>query len=85
VLDAAAVKNDENGMLITAVNRHPDAPVRCSISIEGTAAVRGTAEVLTGESLHSFNSYDRPDDLAPREGSPVSGGGAFDYVFAPGR
>jgi alpha-N-arabinofuranosidase len=80
LLDAVGVI-DEGKVRIFAANLHPEQPVQCHINFEGISIDGGTAVVLTGDSLDSYNDFGDSNRVIPKT-EKVTGRGSFlDYLF----
>jgi alpha-N-arabinofuranosidase len=83
VLDIAAIVDTAGTLRLHVVNRHPDHPQRCAISLPGFVVEDSAGQILTGTSLNAFNDFDHPGELQP-ESLPIDvSGSSFDFVFPP--
>jgi alpha-L-arabinofuranosidase len=72
-LDVSAVLDEGKALRLLVVNRHPHEAVDCAIDLGGREMLEGTVEVLTGESLDSFNDFEAPARVAPAKIAPAGG------------
>ncbi|MCP4763787.1 MAG: hypothetical protein GY870_18595, partial [archaeon] len=66
LLDTVAVKTSDNRVYLFAVNRALE-DINCQISISGFEVKSSSGTILTAESLKSYNSFENPDTVIPRE------------------
>ena len=65
-LDVAAVKTGNNRVYLFVVNRALE-DLMCEITIPGFAVKSSSGTILTAESLKSYNSFENPNTIIPRE------------------
>jgi alpha-N-arabinofuranosidase len=65
-LDVAAVKVGDNGVYLFVVNRALEDLI-CQIRIPGFVVNSSSGTILTAESLKSYNSFENPNTIIPRE------------------
>lgn len=79
-LDVAAVKTGENKIYLFVVNRALE-DLACQISIPGFAVKSSSGTILTAESLKSYNSFENPNTIIPREFDVNVSGEEFKISF----
>jgi alpha-N-arabinofuranosidase len=65
-LDVAAVKVGDNRVYLFVVNRALE-DLTCQITLPGFIVKSSSGTILTAESLKSYNSFEHPDTIIPRE------------------
>jgi len=65
-LDVAAVKASDNGVYLFVVNRALE-ELSSQISIPGFAVKSSSGTILTAESIKSYNTFENPETVIPRE------------------
>ncbi len=65
-LDVAAVKAIDNGVYLFVVNRALE-ELSSQISIPGFAVKSSSGTILTAESIKSYNTFENPETVIPRE------------------
>jgi alpha-N-arabinofuranosidase len=75
-VSATAARGTDGRLHVSLANLHPDEPAEVTLVIEGAAARVVAAEILTAPRMDSHNSFDAPDQVAPRDfdQATVSGG-----------
>jgi alpha-N-arabinofuranosidase len=77
-LDAVGARDASGRLWLALVNIDPNRAAKIEASIPGVAARSASGEVLTAATVDAHNSFDRPDDVAPRRfAGRVSGGRLF--------
>ena len=64
-LDAAAALDPGNAVTLLVTNRHPSADVQCRVDFDVEVTGPGVGEVLTADSLDSFNTFEKPNSVRP--------------------
>jgi alpha-L-arabinofuranosidase len=74
-VDAVAARDTSGKLWLALVNVDPNREARIAASIEGFAARSATGEVLTAAGVDAHNTFDRPNQVAPRgfTGRPSGG------------
>ncbi|MHA2050965.1 MAG: alpha-L-arabinofuranosidase C-terminal domain-containing protein [Promethearchaeota archaeon] len=79
-LDVAAVKVDDNRIYLFVVNRALE-NLTCQITVPNFDVKSSSGTILTAESLKSYNSFENPDTIIPREFEVNVSGDAFKISF----
>lgn len=64
-VSASASKNDKGGILITLANVDPDKEQKVEIAFDGLKSAKINGTILTGKSIESYNSFDKPNEVVP--------------------
>ena len=79
-LDVAAVKIGDNRVYLFVINRALE-DLTCQITIPGFDIKSSSGTILTAESLTSYNSFQNPDTIIPREFEVNISGEKFKISF----
>ena len=80
MLDVAAVKKGDNRVYLFVVNRALE-DLACQITIPDFVVKPSSGMILTAESLKSYNSFENPDTIIPREFEVNVSGEKFKISF----
>ncbi|MHA2038404.1 MAG: alpha-L-arabinofuranosidase C-terminal domain-containing protein [Promethearchaeota archaeon] len=80
VLDVAAVKVSDTRVYLFVVNRALE-DLTCQITIPNFGVKSSSGIILTSESLKSYNSFEHPDTITPREFEVKVSGETFKISF----
>jgi alpha-N-arabinofuranosidase len=79
---SASVK--DRTVTLTVVNPHVSEPRETEIAVRGISPASARAMTITAADIHAHNTFDRPNEVAPREGRvDAPKGGALTYTFPP--
>ena len=70
-VDVSAARGTDGKLYLALVNVDPNRPARVTTSLSGRAAGR----ILTGPSIDTHNTFDRPNTIQPAAYSARSAGG----------
>jgi alpha-N-arabinofuranosidase len=79
-LDVATVKVEDNRVYLLVVNRALE-DLACQINILGFVVKSSSGRILTADSLKSYNSFEKPGTVIPREFEVNVSGEKFDMSF----
>jgi alpha-N-arabinofuranosidase len=68
---------------LALVNVDPKRPARIGASIDGVSARSASGEVLTAATVDAHNSFDRPNEVAPRPFAGHSSAGVLLFDLPP--
>jgi alpha-N-arabinofuranosidase len=74
-VDAIAARDRAGRLWLAMINVDPNRAAQVGATVEGPASRTAVGEVLTAATVDAHNSFDRPDEVAPRPfAGRVSGG-----------
>jgi alpha-N-arabinofuranosidase len=82
-VDAVAARDSSGKLWLSLVNVDPNRSTRIAASIDGAGPRSATGEILTGASVDSHNSFDRPNDVVPRPFVTRASGGQLLFELPP--
>jgi alpha-N-arabinofuranosidase len=82
-VDAVAARDSSGKLWLSLVNVDPNRSTRIAASTDGAGPRSATGEILTGASVDSHNSFDRPNDVVPRPFVTRASGGQLLFELPP--
>lgn len=82
-IDALAAGDSSGQLWLALVNVEPKRAARIAATIDGVTARSASGEVLTAATVDAHNSFDRPDDVAPRPFAGRASEGALLFELPP--
>ena len=79
-LDVATVKADNKRVYLFVVNRALQ-DLSCEVNIPDFYIKSSSATILTAESIRSYNSFENPDVVVPKELEVNGLGENFNFIF----
>jgi alpha-L-arabinofuranosidase len=70
-------------LTLTVVNPHASEPRAATIQVRGAKPVSGTGQTLSSPDIHAHNSFDRPNEVQPRDVIVKISGGQLTHEFPP--
>jgi alpha-N-arabinofuranosidase len=70
-VSASAARSANGAMVLALVNTDANKPARVTVKIQGAAAKKIDARVLTTDAMNAHNTFDAPDTVKP---APFTGG-----------
>ena len=82
-VDAVAARDASGKLWLALVNVDPNQPAKVSAALAGMKASSAKGQVLTAGAVDSHNSFDRPNDVAPKPFSGRAAGGQLQFDLPP--
>jgi alpha-L-arabinofuranosidase len=70
-------------LTLTVVNPHASEPRAATIQVRGAKPVSGTGQTLSSPDIHAHNSFDRPNEVQPRDVIVKISGAQLTHEFPP--
>ena len=64
-VDVSAAQGTDGKLYVALVNSDPNNPARVTTSIAGSSAKSATGRILTGPTMDTHNTFDKPDTIQP--------------------
>jgi len=64
-VSTSAARGADGAVLLALVNTDPNRPARVTVKIQGAAAKKISARVLTTEAMNAHNTFEQPDAVKP--------------------
>jgi alpha-N-arabinofuranosidase len=82
-VDAVAARGTDGKLWLSLVNVDPNRPARVTATFDGLIARNAAGEILTAATVDAHNTFDRPNQVAPRRFNGRISGKALIFDLSP--
>lgn len=82
-IDSAAARDTKGRLWLSLINVDPNRPARVTASFDGMNVRRATGQLLTAGAVDAHNSFDRPNEVAPKAFAGRTSGGRLQFELPP--